>query len=303
MYFPGKYTFRFLLLFFKYGVHYTKLHLALILFLKFLFFAPLIWVNEICLFINLRNQNHKEIPVVFVLGYWRSATSYLQEQLASHLDYTTIKIYDILFPEHAFLTNRFLRNLLNRVVKMLNVPFDVHRTKMDLNKNAEEELAILSLGDPNSLILFHFFPKLYPIVHNESERSKYIKSYVHVVKSIHLSGKPKGVILKSPTNLSCIQQLSMEFPNAKYVYIHREKEEVLESNKYLWSLISKRTSLHQISNDRINYIIEDSYNEMISHYKRDKGFIEDSLIEIEFDELCRNPEKVLNQIKMQLDLV
>jgi omega-hydroxy-beta-dihydromenaquinone-9 sulfotransferase len=303
MYFPGKYTIRYLLLILRNGVHYTKLHLALMILCKFLFFAPLTWINEIILFIKLRNQDHSEIPVVFVLGYWRSATSYLQEQLALHLDYNTIQIYDILFPEHTYLTKRFLLTPLNKVVKMLNVPFDVQRTQMDLKKNAEEELALLGLGNPNSLVLFHFFPKLYPIIQSEDQKSRYIKSYVKMIQWLYLSDRSKGIVLKSPTNLSCIQQLAYEFPNAKYIYIQREKEAVIKSNKYLWSLIRKRTSFHQLSDDRIDYIINDSYNQMLSDYKRDRRLIEKSLIELDFEELCESPEITIKQIQNQFDFV
>lgn len=301
MYFPGKYTFRYLLLFLRNGVNYSKLHLALIFIFKNLLFAPLIWVNEIALFIKLRHQAQSEFPVVFVLGYWRSGTSYLQEQLSLHLDYDTLKIYDAFFPEHSFLTRRFLLRPLNKLVKKLNLYFDVHRTKLDLNKSAEEEVALLSLGNSNSLILFHMFPNLYPIVQSDHQRLSYIKSYKELVRSVYLNGKQKGIVLKSPTNLLCIKQLVKEFPNAKYVYIQRDKEEVYKSNQYLWSLIEKRTAFQKLSTDRINFIIKDSYSKFISDYKRDKALIEDSLIEMDFKDLCKSPELTINKIKNRLD--
>lgn len=302
MYFPGLYTFRCLSLILRHGIHYTKIHLASVLVLKFMLFAPLIWINELILSIKLNKVDHKEIPIVFILGYWRSATTYLQNQIALDLNYTTLNIYSSLFPEHAFVSKRFFLNPLNKLVERLSVRFEVHRTKLDLRKNAEEEVAILSLCDSSSLNLFHFFPSLYPIDQDDNQRSRYIKSYVKLIKCMYLSDKSKGLVLKSPTNLSCIQQLHTEFPNAKYVYIHREKEDVIKSNKYLWSLIKKRTSLQKLSDERINYIIEDSYNNMLSIYNRDKILIKDNLIEVEFKDICEHPELTINQVKCQLGL-
>ena len=65
--------------------------------------------------------------------------------------------------------------------------------------------------------------------------SKWLDDYDYLIKKISYISKGKRVIVKSPGDTGRIKFLKERYPNARFVYIHRDHHEVYHSNVFLWN--------------------------------------------------------------------
>ena len=65
----------------------------------------------------------------------------------------------------------------------------------------------------------------------QSEFEAWKQEFVFLLKKISLANHNKQLVLKSPPNTARIKLLLSLFPNAKFIFIHRNPYEVYVSNK------------------------------------------------------------------------
>jgi hypothetical protein len=164
-------------------------------------------------------------PPIFLLGHWRSGTTYL------HNLFSVDKRFGFFSTFHAYLPSVFLgyENLLKPIVasSLLDKrPMD--DVKMDADFPQEDEYA-LGAFSPFSYYHGWCFPSnmefynSYVCFNNTSE--KYIedwkKVYLYLIKKVTFKEKGKQLIIKNPSNTGRIKHLLDMFPDAKFVNIYR----------------------------------------------------------------------------------
>jgi hypothetical protein len=160
--------------------------------------------------------------------------------------------------------------------------------------------------------LGYFFPKKmreqfqkYVLFDNisPSELEAWTNGFAFLLNKISLANHSKQLVLKSPPNTARIKFLLSIFPNAKFIFIHRNPYEVYLSNKRFWKVIQKIFALGGTKSVDVNSIILDTYSQIMHRYLLEKYLIpKGQLIEISYEELIQKPLESMRQIYETIDL-
>ncbi len=196
-------------------------------------------------------------PPVFIIGHWRSGTTFLHELLASDERFLAPTTFECFCPEH-FLS-------LSRVLTWF--PFLMPKSRpmddmaMGWNRPQEDEFALLAAGVGSPYEGF-FFPnhraEAQPYLHPEDlpdeERRAWEEALTAFLRAVayrrrrqrrrRKSPEPTHFLLKSPTHTARIAQLAALFPGARFVHIARDPYRVFASSRLLWPAMSTRQLLH-----------------------------------------------------------
>jgi hypothetical protein len=274
-------------------------------------FEPLRWM-ELALY-NKKIEAHQiEQDPIFILGYYRSGTTYLQQLFMqdNRLGYTSL--YQTIFPELMLTFEKSMTPVLEKFAKIFKSQNHFHRVPLTWYSPGEEDVAMLSFLNSDAAqwgILFpekalDFFTK-YVLFENIANKEvlQWQNNYLHLVKKISIASKNRPLFLKSPPNTARIKQLMKIFPNAKFIYISRHPLDIYSSCKRLWQMINKKYMLGKYSSTETNKNIIVTYSKLMDQYIRDKQLIPSaSLVEISYENFIMHPIKTMEDIYLQLDL-
>lgn len=272
---------------------------------------PLRWIE--LMRYSKKVQSYKiERDPLFILGYYRSGTTYLQQMFMqdNRLGYTSF--YQTMFPELMLTFEKSMTPVLEKITQTFRTQNHFHRIPFTWHSPGEEDVAILSLMNAEAAqwgVLFPYsaintFTKyaLFEKISNK-EMQEWKDSYLYLVKKISLANQRKTLVLKSPLNTARIKQLLSLFPNAKFLYISRNPVHVYASCKRLWEMIIKKYVLGNYSAINLQEIILETYSGTMNSYMKDKLLIRQSrLIEISYENFIKKPVEILQQVYEKLEL-
>ena len=265
---------------------------------------------EYFLFDTAIRAHQLSAPPVFILGHWRSGTSYLQTLLFVDPQHTTSTIFRSLFSDVFYLSERWLKPLLGLLSRVLGVRYSIQRSVMDFDLPAEGDLGICCLSSPYSYTWGHVFPRRFgqwmqEMVYAPTDEAAagWSAAYDYFIRKLSLGAQGKRVVLKSPGDTARLSGLLRLFPEAKFVYIHRSPEDVFHSNRYLWRVILKDHGLQTLGPEAVDSYILEHYAAVQSRYRAQRGEIPPrQLVEIDYAALRRDPIATLSKVYAQLDL-
>ena len=254
---------------------------------------------------DLKNVRLESDPI-FILGHWRSGTTFLHNLLSVDNQFTYPKIWEVNNP-HTFL---ILHDKIQESLKKMRQkerPMD--NVVVSRFSPAEEEfaLAILTLKSP---LFGWMFPKNHNYYDqyltfanvNEGEIKDWQNSYLKFCLRLSFNHK-KQLLLKSPPNTARIKILLDIFPNAKFIHICRNPLKVFQSTKKLFNTAVRTSSLQKTNNIDLNEKIINQYMNLYDAYFNQKELIpSNKLVEIKFEELKKNPIEQINRIYSGLDI-
>jgi hypothetical protein len=122
------------------------------------------------------------------------------------------------------------------------------------------------------------------------------QSFTYLLKKISLANHEKQLVLKSPPHTARMKQLLTLFPEAKFIFIHRNPYHVYASNKKFWGVLQKAYALQGAESIDVNAVILDTYARMMQRYLQEKELIPgDQLTEIAYDDFIQNPVESLRK--------
>src|SRR6185369_15779688 len=100
----------------------------------------------------------------------------------------------------------------------------------------------------------------------------------------------RQLILKSPPNTARIRLLLELFPDARFIFIHRNPFDVYASSELFWKVVLNNYALGKNKSHTIRELIELQYEKMMESYLSQKQLIpEGRIIEITYDSLIKEP--------------
>lgn len=291
--------FLFLRLSFKYGIEKKYLRK---------WFNCLI-VSAICSFLGLfdrfafalKKAPHSK-PPVFILGHWRSGTTYLHNLMCLDPEAAYCTTYQTVFPNNLFAFQWLLKPAM---AKNMPEKRPVDNVRLGAELPQEEEFA-LNNETPYSHYNWWFFPQQSESIVDEyllgntkrvSELSKFKKNYQRFVARCLVNTQGTRFISKNPPNTARIKILKELFPNAKFIYIHRNPYEVIYSSLRFFKSVLPGTQFQEISDDELTEIVLNTYKKMISQYEMDKEILnEGNLLEVQYLDLISNPADTIKNI-------
>ncbi len=279
--------------------------------IKTVLFEPVRWAE--LGFYNQKIRNHviQKHPL-FILGYYRSGTSFLHQCLVQDVRLGYHTNYQMVLPEVMLTTEKALLPVFESVCRLFKIKDSVHRVPLSFRFPGEEDATMTTFLDPRSSQWGYFLPRMmnehfqkFVLFENvePSEIEAWKTSFVYLLKKISLANQQKQLVLKSPPNTARIKLLLSIFPDAKFIFIHRNPYEVYASNKKFWQVVQRQFALQRTNSVDVNSVILDTYSRIMNRYLMEKDFVPPGqLTELAYDDFIRNPVTSLKKAYSELRL-
>ncbi len=179
-------------------------------------------------------------PPLFIIGHWRSGTTWLHELLTLDQRHTHPTTYACMSPNHFLLTERYLTGPLRVVLPSLPARRPMDDMAMAWDRPNEDEFALCNLGQPSPYLTCAFpnrapqYPEYFDLEHVPPQAgSRWKACFLRFLKQLTVRD-PRRIVLKSPTHTYRIKVLLELFPDAQFVHIVRNPYAVFPSTIKLW---------------------------------------------------------------------
>ena len=280
--------------------------------LKTTAFEPLRWMEDARFRKKINAHVLTEDPV-FILGYYRSGTTYLQRMFMQDQSFGYMSIFQSVLPEIMLTGEKSMTPVIDRIFGLLKIQNQFHRIRMRWrNFPGEEDVALTSLLLKEGSQWGMLFPQhstdyleKYVLMKNISNADLQLwkKNYLFLLRKLSLANDGRRLVLKSPPNTARIKILLSLFPNAKFIHIIRNPFEVFTSMQRFWTVIKKNYVLGKLRDVNTDDLILDSYDKIMNQYLEEKDFIPPSnKTEITYEEFVRAPVVTMQNIYESLGL-
>lgn len=276
--------------------------------------------KAICLLLNsltaLQERKYRKLladkPLendpLFILGHWRSGTTFVHNIFAQdkHFGYTTT--YQNIFP-HFIMA---LQGLFKPCMKY-SMPNKRPTDNMELGADLpqEEEFALCNMTSCN-YYNFWLFPQrmqewcdrflTFKDITDE-ELSEFKQTFEKLVKISLWNTGGTQYLSKNPPHTGRIKALAEIFPHARYIYLMRNPYTVFESTRSFYLTTIKQLQLNSISDEKMEQNILRNYMELYHAYKEQKQSLpEGTLYEVRFEDIEQNALAITEDIYRKLNL-
>jgi omega-hydroxy-beta-dihydromenaquinone-9 sulfotransferase len=256
---------------------------------------------------KVQKISFEDHPPLFILGLWRTGTTHLHYLMARDTSFGYLK-------NHQAFTFNFSLLSLDRLNKLLSIFVPGRRpqdnVKVTLDDPAEEEQALSTTTTRSSIHSF-FFPQnrtyfnKYHLFEGitEQEKSEWKRDYLYLLKNIAFYGKKRNLLLKNPHNTGRVKELLELFPNAKFIFIHRDPYTVFRSTKKLYNRMVSSQFLQHCGQAEIEKLILEDNAKILRKYLAERNQIpKGNLVEIGFEALDTAPLETIDTIYRNLGL-
>ncbi|MGE0631672.1 MAG: sulfotransferase [Pseudobdellovibrionaceae bacterium] len=279
-------------------------------FFKFAFFEPFRILENIIYGKEIRAHKVHASPI-FILGYYRSGTTHLQELLLQDSRFAYLNFFQCIFPSAFILTEKFFKVFFTAFASAIRFHHPAHNIPFHFDLPAEEDVALVSAGYRHASNWGQIFPRHFREFFNktvffESADPSFENSFAEEMKSlmrrVSYANAGKRLLLKSPPHTARIAHLYKTFPKAKFIFIHRDLYQTYKSNQKLWNSF-RGQCLQNFTEAQANSEILWSMNKSFEIYNRDKFQVpKNSLIEVSYEDLQARPIEVMAKIYSQLQI-
>lgn len=245
-------------------------------------------------------------PPIFIIGHWRSGTTYLHELMVLDDRLAFPTTYQCFAPEHFLISEwlfaRWCGFLLPKQRPMDNVSAGWQRPQ-------EDEFALLTMGvrTPYRRMAFPNNPppdmaylNMEGLTETELDTwSAAMKSFVQAISF----RSPRRVVLKSPTHTGRVAQLARIFPGAQFIHISRDPLALFPSTCRLWKSLDAVQGCQIPHNRYLQEYVYDCLLRMYDGFEKQRAELEPGqIIDVRYEDLVADPVRVLQSIYERLQL-
>jgi hypothetical protein len=245
-------------------------------------------------------------PPVFIVGHWRSGTTYLHELMSCDRRFATPSNYQCFAANHFLVTESWLPKMVWFLMPAQR-PMDNVQTSWDSPQ--EDEFALCSLGSlsPYLRIAFPNEPHRYweyLDVQNlaEAERvdwERILTSFLGALTVRH----QKRIILKSPTHTARVAPLARIFPGSRFVHIVRDPRTIFLSTMNLWRVLDEAQALQRPHHRELRQYVFEALQRMYDAFESQRIHLsQNQIIDVRYEDLVANPVETMEQIYRSLEL-
>ena len=271
--------------------------------------TPLLFYPVHLLELIFFSRRIKRTPVlkdpVFIIGHWRSGTTYMHNLICQDRQFGFPTTYQCFVPG-MFLSGGSIIKAIHKTTLPEKRPMD--DVKVDSDLPQEEEYMITALST-YSYYQCYFFPRKLVetfksnAMVNAGISGKWEKLYLFLIKKITFACKGQQIVLKNPVNTVRIARLLKLFPSAKFIYMHRNPEEVLKSTYKLFDRFLELYSFQLADKVALHENISWVYKSTLMEYHEQKKLIGNhNLAEVDYSRFIREPLIVMEGIYRELRL-
>ena len=245
---------------------------------------------------------------LFILGHWRSGTTFVHNIFAQdkHFGYTTT--YQTVFPHYVMALQGFFKPTMGWLMPDKR-PTDNMELAPDLPQ--EEEFAINN-SCPYNYYNFWFFPEkmneycdryLTFKAITPKEEQAFKDNFEKLVKISLWNTNGTQYLSKNPPHTGRLKTMSELFPNAKYIFLMRNPYTVFESTRSFYTNTIKPLELHSIPLEQMEQNILRNYMELNLAYKEQKKYgPEGNIYEVKFEDIEQDALGITEKIYRDLNI-
>ena len=261
---------------------------------------------------------------LIILGHPRTGTTHLHNLLSrDDARFAFASTLDVGFPSSCVLMGAGGEPLRALLSPLLDETRPMDAMRLDWTLPQEDELAVNQLtGGTVSPYMAVCFPSaaerlepFYALQQSDGcsiqQKRTWIRAFMHFMQKVvlrwhhthpHAHESPR-LLLKSPVHTARIPLLLEMFPDAQFVYIHRNPLDVMRSAVHMANTYYHFSALQTPRDDALETFIVDQFTLLTRRYLRDRSMIaKEHLVEISFDELEADPVATLRRIYVDLQL-
>ena len=246
-------------------------------------------------------------PPVFIVGHWRSGTTFLHELMVRDDRFAYPTTYQVFAPNHFLVSEPWVTRLFFFLIPKQR-PMD--NMAAGWQRPQEDEFALMVMGahSPYTRMAFPNNPPRdseylnmegVPEKDLENWKAK-LKSYV---KLLTYKYGGKQIIMKSPPHTGRIKYLAEMFPGAKFVHISRHPYSIYPSTCRLWPALDDAQGFQIPKNQQLVDYVHDCFDRMYSGYDAQYDSIDpDNIMDVRYEDLVADPVGVIENIYDTLEL-
>jgi hypothetical protein len=246
-----------------------------------------------------------EHPPIFIVGHWRSGTTYLHELFFQDDRLTAPTTYECFAPHHFLLTGRIVPKLAWFLLPSRR-PMDNMPVGFDLPQ--EDEFALCSLGAPTPIFRCAFpnDPPPYVETLDMEVDPQTLSAWQDAIKrfiSVLTVARQERLVLKSPPHTGRIGYLDQLFPGAQFVHIVRNPIQIFQSTRRLWKTLDLTQGFQIPRHERLDAFVFEAFERMYRGFDKQRSQIAaDHLHEIRYEDMIADPILQLEKLYEQLEL-
>ncbi|MEO0772081.1 MAG: sulfotransferase [Pseudomonadota bacterium] len=245
---------------------------------------------------------------VFVLGYWRSGTTWLHQLLATDPRFAAPNGLQVFMPETFLVGRWFIKPLLSLWMPPKR-PMDGVEIGHDTSE--EDEVALAISGAPSLLRRAVFWGRDVPgsrLLLSDlpaGERTLWATKWDAFLRKVQMVNPGKRILLKSPGHTVRIPDILARFPNAKFIHIARNPYDILRSAEHTIEAMAATQGLSSRRHDpgavrRERY---DDFQQFHEAFHRDLDRVQTGSISfLRYEDLRRDPVGELARVYEELNL-
>ena len=246
-------------------------------------------------------------PPIFILGHWRTGTTFLQEllwhdpRLATPSNYQTYATNHFLLTES--LAQKYLKFLLPKKRPMDNVT-------LQWNSPQEDEWARITMGLPSPYLRVAFSNEAPPFADyldmqglSSAEIDAWKLGFNHFLQCVTLR-TGKRLVFKSPLNTGRIRVLHEMFPDAKFIHVTRHPFTFFPSTLRMYRSFDFSQSLQkpEEADGLESYVVQCGRRMYESYHAYRPHVPESQIIDVRYDELTGDPIGTMRKVYDHLGL-
>jgi len=283
-----------------------------IAYLRAILAEPFRWFESLTAAEKVARTALPQAPI-FLLGHWRSGTTFFYRLLSQDERLGYLNYFEAMNPDIFLSSEPLLKGAINRLLQHLGTRNAIHRQAADLNLPGELDVAHLIQHYSHNAHLGHLFPRyadyyfdkyLFLDTISPRELKSWRRTYQHLVKKLAVShGSETPLVIKSPVNTARVGELLRMFPQARFIYLHRNPQDVFYSNLNLWQVVLDRFALQRVSEPELRRIVLRVYRRMMEKYLSQRQLVPpENLVELSYDAVQANPLQQLETVYEALRL-
>jgi hypothetical protein len=267
-----------------------------------------VWFSALeCLAYGLSKAPGELPDLIFVIGHWRSGTTFLHEMLCADPGFNFPTTYACMNPQVFPITEAATLKRSGQ----LSVRRPMDNMSISLASPQEDEFALLALGAPSPYEGL-LFPRALergmatadPSDLPMSEKRNWIRVFTRFLGEVAARKPGCPIVIKSPTHSYRVNLLSQLFPHARFIHIVRNPVEVFNSTLNMWKSLCAFYALTDLPDD------DALAKQVIANWNRLEEKLDAALpgvpgekyVRVHFEDLATRPLEEMERIYTELML-
>lgn len=251
---------------------------------------------------------HKNQPPIFIVGHWRSGTTFLYEILCRSSQFSYASPFAVGLPWDFLTITQWFGRWLER-----SLPDDRFIDSMQVHPDSPQEDEI-GLASMQSVSFYHglYFPKQLKAnfdagiffdhcTPTQIETWKRVTQYFF--EKIQLQQPDKTLLIKNPVYTARIALLRQMFPDAKFIHIYRNPYVVFQSTRNFYRKLFRELALQPFDLSLVDELILESYPRMMDAVLHDSRQLpSNQFVELRFESFEQDPITHIQSLYETLEL-